>query len=91
MGLSHSLPFPVLWGLTCFQRKPRRKGGTGESSSDSHGVCSGSCCLVVVAVTELLSAQSVFQTREEAGHLGSCPSFGDSIKETSLPEDLQNM
>lgn len=60
MGLSHSLPFPVLWDLPCFQRKTRRKGGTGESSGNSHWVCSGSCWSVGVALTELLSVRSIF-------------------------------
>lgn len=73
MGLSHSFPFPVLCDLPCFQR---RKGGAGESSSNSHWVCSGSCWSVLVALTELLSARSVFPDKGRSWAFGKLSLLG---------------
>lgn len=70
MGLSGYVPFPVPWDLPGFQRKTSGNGGTGESNSSSYWICSGSCRLVMMALAELLSAQSVFPEKGRSWAFG---------------------
>lgn len=74
-----------------FRGRPGEKGELERAAVPGPGSAISSCWLVVQALTEPPSAWSVFPDKGRSWALGSCPSLGDSVNETSLPADLQNL
>lgn len=74
-----------------FRGRPGEKGELQRAAVPGPGSAISSCWFVVQALTEPPSAWSVFPDKGRSWALGSCPSLGDSVNETSLPADLQNL